>query len=254
MFQNFSKKLTYVPEEGRSRPDWRSILPSNFQSIGYILNCIVLVARQLLAHLNFNDLLSLQSESIILVRWLCWRYCQTFCWIWTLVICLPLFCWTYQQPFTWLTMKFSCPDSNLHIWSVEQFIYGLNHIFSISNKLEDIHPHNFPLQWYVVLHKNMFSEQFSSLSTVATSSVLLRSTSDSSDFMALYKLLYLLTYNLRSHLYADDSQICSVANWMCSNRLQLNSAKTEILWPASIWFKSETVTRLCTPEQLMRYR
>jgi len=60
-------------------------------------------------------------------------------------------------------------------------------------------------------------------------------------------------HGLRPHLYADDSQIhgscrpsmcpemqtrisaCidEVAEWMRSNRLQLNSAKTEILWCAS---------------------
>jgi len=56
-------------------------------------------------------------------------------------------------------------------------------------------------------------------------------------------------HGLRPHLYADDSQIYGscrpemqtrisaciddVAEWMRSNRLQLNSAKTEILWCAS---------------------
>ena len=60
-------------------------------------------------------------------------------------------------------------------------------------------------------------------------------------------------HGLRPHLYAGDSQIYGscrpsaylelqlrilaciddVADWMCSNRLQLNSAKTKILWSAS---------------------
>ena len=60
-------------------------------------------------------------------------------------------------------------------------------------------------------------------------------------------------YNLRPHLYADDTQIygschptdtaqlqlqmsaCidNVATWMCSNRLQLNTAKTEVIWCSS---------------------
>jgi hypothetical protein len=60
-------------------------------------------------------------------------------------------------------------------------------------------------------------------------------------------------HGFRPHLCADDSQIYGscrpsaylelqsrisaciddVANWMCSNQLQLNSAKTEILWSAS---------------------
>ena len=60
--------------------------------------------------------------------------------------------------------------------------------------------------------------------------------------------------DLIPHLYADDTQICGysplsdvlqlqervsgcvddVAQWMPSNRLQLNTAKTEVLWCASI--------------------
>ena len=60
-------------------------------------------------------------------------------------------------------------------------------------------------------------------------------------------------HNLRQHMYADDTQICgfcrptaasqlqqqvsvcidNVALWMRSNRLQLNTAKTEVLWCAS---------------------
>jgi Reverse transcriptase (RNA-dependent DNA polymerase) len=61
------------------------------------------------------------------------------------------------------------------------------------------------------------------------------------------------THRLLPHLYADDTQICGscrptetlqlrnrlsecvddVASWMRSNRLQLNSAKTEVLWCSS---------------------
>ena len=60
-------------------------------------------------------------------------------------------------------------------------------------------------------------------------------------------------YSLRPHLYADDMQIYGschptdtaqlqlqmsaciddVATWMCSNRLQLNTAKTEVIWCTS---------------------
>ena len=62
-------------------------------------------------------------------------------------------------------------------------------------------------------------------------------------------------HDLIPYLYADDTQICGysppsdvlqlqerisgcvddVAKWMQSNRLQLNTAKTEVLWCASIW-------------------
>jgi len=61
------------------------------------------------------------------------------------------------------------------------------------------------------------------------------------------------SFGLYPHLYADDTQICGfcrpeatddlrkrvadcvayVADWMRSNRLQLNTSKTDVLWCAS---------------------
>jgi len=60
-------------------------------------------------------------------------------------------------------------------------------------------------------------------------------------------------YDLSTHLYADDTQVygscrpsssaqlldrmseclADVATWMCSNRLQLNTAKSEVIWCSS---------------------
>jgi hypothetical protein len=42
-------------------------------------------------------------------------------------------------------------------------------------------------------------------------------------------------HNLHPHLYADDTQICAVCGLMLlrSNRLQLNAARSEILWCSS---------------------
>ena len=73
------------------------------------------------------------------------------------------------------------------------------------------------------------------------------------DIQYLLYIVLVEQFHLHSHLYADDTQIygfsspskaselqnrvsaciVEVSLWMCSNRLQLNPAKTEILWFSS---------------------
>ena len=70
------------------------------------------------------------------------------------------------------------------------------------------------------------------------------------------------TFGLSTHLYADDTQVygsCApkavallisecvdaVAAWMKSNRLQLNPAKTEVLWCATSRRRHQLPTTEC---------
>jgi len=136
------------------------------------------------------------------------------------------------------TMEFFCGNLRLLTVSVEVCCNGSVHIWLVGASMSELD------QWHQLWHwlfevylRDRFSVPFSSCYTKPICRC----------------CLTVNGHGLYSHLYADDTQIygsckpnaslklrsmisnCAddVANWMRSNRLQLNTAKTEILWSTS---------------------